>query len=58
MDKEGAWTEGGGMDRTTRDALIAAYKEGYQVVVDALEGITEAQRARWVAEEHDGAVGQ
>jgi len=31
------------MDRTTRGALITAYTNGYRAVVDALEGMTEAQ---------------
>jgi len=31
------------MDRMRRATLIDAYKDGYQAVVDALEGITEAQ---------------
>lgn len=31
------------MDRQTRDALVARYKEGYQRVVEALDGATEAE---------------
>jgi hypothetical protein len=30
------------MDRAQRDKMIEQYEQGYQVVVDALEGITEA----------------
>lgn len=31
------------MDRQTRDRLIAQYADGYRVVSDALDGITEAE---------------
>src|SRR5438046_951385 len=31
------------MDRTTRDRLVARYKEGYRVVSAALEGATDAE---------------
>ncbi|HEX7085797.1 MAG TPA: DinB family protein [Vicinamibacterales bacterium] len=34
------------MDRTTRDALVAKYKAGYQAVVDALAGATGAELDR------------
>ena len=43
------------MDRTTRDRLIAAYKDGHRLVVDALAGATDAELAfvpgpgRWSA---------
>jgi hypothetical protein len=31
------------MDRTTRDTLIARYRQGYDAVMAALDGITQAQ---------------
>ena len=31
------------MDRSTRDQLLARYKEGYRAVADALQGATEAE---------------
>lgn len=34
------------MDRATRDALIAKYRDGYQAVVDALAGATDAELDR------------
>lgn len=34
------------MDRATRDALVAKYKAGYQAVVDALAGATDAELDR------------
>ena len=43
------------MDRTTRDQLIAAYKDGHRLVVEALAGATDAELdfvpgpGRWTA---------
>lgn len=34
------------MDRATREALVARYKAGYQAVVDALAGATDAELDR------------
>jgi hypothetical protein len=34
------------MDRATRDALIAQYRDGYRAVVDALAGATDAELDR------------
>jgi DinB superfamily len=45
------------MDRATRDALVAKYKDGYAEVASALEGVTDAQLDRrpapgkWTARE-------
>ena len=45
------------MDRTTRDALVAKYKDGYAEVVRALEGTSDAELDRrpapgkWTARE-------
>lgn len=39
------------MDRQERDALIARYKRGYQLILDAIEGMSEAE---WDAREAPG----
>lgn len=39
------------MDRQEREALIARYKRGYQLILDAIEGMTDAE---WDAREAPG----